>query len=266
MPRLAWLTDVHLNWLDFQQQAVFYAHIRQLRPDFLALGGDIAESGDVLYFLGTMATELHCPLAFVLGNHDFYYGSIPHIRQRVAALCREHPNLVYLTDADYVSLTPRIALMGHDGWADARAGNYDESNVVLADYGLIAELAGLNKEDRRQVLHALGDEAADHVRRVLPEAARSHEQVILLTHVPPLREACWHQGQVSDDHWAPHFTCQAVGEAILEIMPKFPDCRLTVLCGHTHSEGQTQPLPNVQILTGGAEYGQPRVTRTFELE
>lgn len=265
MPRLAWLTDVHLNWLDFQQQALFYAHVRSLRADFVVLGGDIAESGDVLYFLKTMAGDLHCPLAFVLGNHDFYYSSIHHVRQQVAALCREHANLTYLTASDYLSLTPRVALIGHDGWADGRAGDYAASNVVLSDYGLIAELAGLNKRERREVLHALGDEAARHVRRVLPLAAGSHDEVWLLTHVPPLREACWHEGRISDDHWAPHFTCQAVGEAILEIMPDFPDRRLTVLCGHTHSEGLAEPLPNVRILTGGAVYGQPRVTRTFEL-
>ena len=72
---------------------------------------------------------------------------------------------------------------------------------------------------------------------------------MLLTHVPPVREACWHEGQLSDDQWAPHFTCLAVGEAILDVMAGHPDKRLTVLCGHTHGQGETQPLPNVQILT-----------------
>jgi len=55
-----------------------------------------------------------------------------------------------------------------------------------------------------------------------------------------------------------------VGDAILEIMPQYPQRRLTVLCGHTHGEGVCQPLANVEILTGGAEYGRPAVARVFE--
>ena len=83
--------------------------------------------------------------------------------------------------------------------------------------------------------------------------------------MPPLREACWHEGAISDDQWSPHFTCQAVGTALVEIMRDHPDHRLTVLCGHTHGSGECAPLPNVHVLTGGAEYGRPAVNRLFEL-
>lgn len=48
-------------------------------------------------------------------------------------------------------------------------------------------------------------------------------------------------------------------------MPDYPDRQLTVLCGHTHGAGETRPLDNVLILTGGAEYGRPVVQRVFEL-
>ena len=89
---------------------------------------------------------------------------------------------------------------------------------------------------------------------------------MLLTHVPPLREACWHAGQISDDEWAPHFTCVATGEAILEIMATQPENRLTVLCGHTHGQGETQPLANVQVITGGADYGHPVIQRVLEFD
>jgi hypothetical protein len=118
--------------------------------------------------------------------------------------------------------------------------------------------------NRWGLLQALGDAAAKHVRQVLPQALDGNRQAILATHVPPLRDACWHQGQISNDEWAPHFVCMAVGEAILDVMRDRPDQRLTVLCGHTHGDGETWPLPNVQILTGGAEYGRPEVKRVFE--
>jgi 3',5'-cyclic-AMP phosphodiesterase len=88
---------------------------------------------------------------------------------------------------------------------------------------------------------------------------------MLLTHVPPLRNACWHEGRVSNDEWAPHFTCQAMGEAILEIMSGRPDRQLTVLCGHTHSAGECRPLPNLVIYTGQAKYEEPEIQRVFEL-
>ena len=79
----------------------------------------------------------------------------------------------------------------------------------------------------------------------------------MLTHVPPFREACWHRGQISDDDWLPHFACRAVGEVLVEAMAAHPECEMTVLCGHTHSPGEAQVLPNLRVLTGGAEYGRP---------
>jgi Icc protein len=52
----------------------------------------------------------------------------------------------------------------------------------------------------------------------------------------------------------------------MEIMSRHPDRKLTVLCGHTHGEGEWQMLDNLRVLTGGAEYGHPAVQRIFELE
>jgi hypothetical protein len=134
----------------------------------------------------------------------------------------------------------------------------------MNDFKLIAELKGRNKLDRWEVLPGLGDEAADHVRRVLPPALETYAEVVFLTHVPPFREACWHEGRISDDYWAPHFTCQAVGQAMMEIMRLHPERRLTVLCGHTHGSGETAPRHNLQVITGGAEYGNPQIAGVFE--
>jgi hypothetical protein len=156
--------------------------------------------------------------------------------------------------------------VGHDGWSDGRLGNYPRSLVKMNDYKLIMELTGLNKLDRWEVLKRLGDEAAEHLRRVLPPALETYREVALLTHVPPFREACWHEGRISDDDWAPHFTCQASGQAVLEIMRQHPDRRLTVLCGHTHGGGETAPLQNLHVITGGAEYGNPAIAKVFEFE
>jgi hypothetical protein len=90
--------------------------------------------------------------------------------------------------------------------------------------------------------------------------------VIVLTHVPPFRESCWYQGHVSNDEWLPFFACQAVGDALREIMTSRPHCRLTVYCGHTHNSGTAQVLPNLLVFTGAAEYGVPALSGVLEIE
>ncbi len=264
MTRVAWLTDIHLNFVAAGEVDRFLARVESERADWVLIGGDIAEAHDVAEYLTRIGSRLTARVAFVLGNHDFYRGSIARVRDTMTELCRDHPRMVYLNDVDVIELTPQVGLVGHDGWADARVGDYERSDVMLNDYLLVTELAGATKRQRRELLEALGDEAAAHVRRVLPLALTKHEHVMLLTHVPPLREACWHAGQISDDEWSPHFTCLAVGNAILEIMPDWPDRKLTVLCGHTHSPGECRPLPNVEILTAEAQYRSPAIQRTWE--
>lgn len=265
MKRVAWLTDLHLNFLRPPERADFLARVRAAEPDAVLISGDVGEARDVVAFLNQIALAWPCPVYFVLGNHDFYFGSISDVRTRVQSLCWEEPRMKYLTQCGVEELAPGVGLAGHDGWADAQFGDYERSTVMMNDYRLIAELAGYSKQSRQSALRAMGQEAAEHVRRQLAEALDRYADAFLVTHVPPFREACWHEGRISDDEWLPHFSCKAVGDAILEVMQPRPDRHLTVLCGHTHGAGETQPLPNVQVLTGGAVYGAPEIQRIFEL-
>src|SRR5581483_10373621 len=106
------------------------------------------------------------------------------------------------------------------------------SDVMLNDWGMITEFGGFDerKSDRLRKLRALGDEAAAHFRAVLPEALDRFRHVIVLTHVPPFKEACWHEGQISNDNWLPHFTCKAVGDVLKDAMAS-SDRQMTVYCG-----------------------------------
>jgi predicted MPP superfamily phosphohydrolase len=264
--RIVWLTDIHLNFVESAIVDQLLADIAAESPDAVLIGGDVGESPNVADYLSRIVSDVERPVYFVLGNHDFYRSSIPAVRESMRELCDGHGHLCYLTQSEPIALTSSVGLVGHDGWADARSGDYENSDVFLSDYALIAELAGHYDVDRRPTLTRLGDEAAHHIRDVLPIALEQFEQVFLLTHVPPLREACWHEGRVSDDNWAPHFVCQVMGETILEIMRNRPDRKLTVLCGHTHGAGEARPLENVHIITGGAVYGRPAITRIFELD
>ena len=148
MRRFAWCTDIHLNFAKPNALSEFLHRLRAAEPDLVLLGGDIAEATDVVHYLELLDRQLERPVYFVLGNHDFYFGSIRGVRDDVRALCARRSHLVYLTDAGVIELTERAALVGHDGWADARIGNYERSMIMMNDYKLIQELAGVNKEQR----------------------------------------------------------------------------------------------------------------------
>jgi hypothetical protein len=263
--RVVWLTDIHLNFLDAAAIDAFLRSVGEALPDAVLISGDIGEAHHLGQYLERIDQVLAAEVYFVLGNHDFYFGSIAGVRRIALDACQARPRLHYLTESGPIALTPEVGLIGHDGWADGRIGDYERSLVMMNDYKLIEELSGVTKMERLPLLHALGDAAADHIRCVLPEALQRFPRVVLVTHVPPWREACWHEGQISDDEWAPHFTCQAMGEAIVDVMASHADRELTVLCGHTHGDGETRPLPNVHCITGGADYGAPQITRVLEL-
>ena len=262
--RILWMTDLHLDFVSAAQVSEFLAQAAAQRPDAVLVGGDMGQSHNFDLYLAEMADAFSCPVYFVLGNHDFYGSSIAAVRARAAALANGS-KLGWLTRAGIVKLSAHTGLIGHDGWADGRLGSYATSSVMLNDYVLIEELARLDPAARLKVLNRLGDEAAAHLGRVLPAALARFGHVILLTHAPPFRAACWHEGRISNEEWLPHMTCQAVGEVLTMIMRQHPQKQLTVLCGHTHSSGEARPLKNVRVLTGGAVYGSPAVTQILEL-
>lgn len=259
MKHLVWVTDIHLNFISTASVETFCRRIADAEPDAVLVGGDIGEAPNVAAYLQSMAERLARPIYFVLGNHDFYHGSMVEVRQAMAALTRQSEWLRYLPECGVVELTEYTGLLGHDAWGDGRIGDYAGSGVLLNDYRLIKGLTGLSKAARLHQLNALGDEAAEHLRRVLPDALAQFQRVLVLLHVPPFREACWHQGHISDADWLSHFTCKAVGDVLYEAMSARTDRQMTVLCGHTHGAGTAQILPNLAVKTGGAEYGWPNL-------
>ena len=265
MKRIGWTTDIHLSVCDEEARHRFYKEIRDANLDQLWVGGDIGEADNIEDLLSELILAVGLPVSFVLGNHDFYFGSIQGVRTLADQLCDRFDQAVYLSHSSVREITPSVGLVGHDGWADGRIGNYETSMVMMHDYRHIKELAGLGKLERWNHMKEQGDLAAHHLYEVLPEAMEKYDQVYLVTHVPPMREACWYDGETADDEWAPHFTCKAVGEAILEIAADWGDTHLSVLCGHTHSPGVCQPASNVLIYTDGAEYEHPRLNRILEL-
>lgn len=263
MTRIGWATDIHLSVCDEGTRQRFYEKIRAANLDQLWLGGDIGEADNIENLLSELIVAVDTNVYFVLGNHDFYFGSIRSVRELADQLCERYQQAVYLSHSGVLEVTSHIGLVGHDGWADGRIGNYETSMVMMHDYRNIKELSGYGKFERWEYMKEQADRAADHLRNTLPEAMEKYDEVYLVTHLPPLRAACWYEGNTADDEWAPHFTCKAVGDAILEIAESYSS-KLTVFCGHTHSSGVCEPSHNVTIYTDGAEYENPRLSRILE--
>ena len=225
MKRIAWTTDIHLDFVqDSNQVERFCRDITETNPDIVLIGGDIAVAATVEESLLMLAKHLQRPIYFVLGNHDFYKGSIAGVRAKIAQLTKRASLLHWLSNSGVIELSPQTGLLGHDGWADGRLGNRIRSEVMLNDYFLIQEFVGLAPLPRFAKLSELGDEAARYLKRQLFSAVTRFPNLILLTHVPPFKEACWFEGQISDDDFLPHFTCSAVGDVLVEIMRAHPEC------------------------------------------
>jgi 3',5'-cyclic AMP phosphodiesterase CpdA len=259
MTRLAWLSDLHLDFLDSDAEvAALCRGVAGLDPDGVLISGDIGNAATLEHNLRLLETHLRRPVYFVLGNHDFYGGSISGVRREVEALCARSTWLHWLPAAGLVPLGNDTWLVGHDSWGDGRLGSGSHSPFILNDYYCIRDFQGLSIGNWFERMAALGDEAAAFLRDILPRGFESRRRMILVTHVPPFREAAWHLGRPSDDAAAPHFCCKAVGDVLVDVMTMRPECAMTVLCGHTHSPGVVQVLPNLEVRTAGAEYGSPR--------
>ena len=269
--RPAWATDIHLDHASEAARRRFCLAVND-QADALVVTGDIAESHTLGTALTALATLTERPVYFVLGNHDFYHGSVPGTRRRVGYVVDDTKGLVYLSQSGVVELAPRTALVGYDGWADGRLGDLDRSEVILNDFLLIDELRcwrdshTLDKPALRRVLGVLGDEAAGHLKGVLVPAAEKYPHVIVATHVPPFREAAWYEGRPSADDFLPFFSCKAVGDVLFEVAQLHPECQILVLCGHTHGGGQLQVAKNLRVLTAPAEYGKPRIEQVLQAE
>jgi 3',5'-cyclic-AMP phosphodiesterase len=257
--RLLWATDLHLDASSKTQYRLFFELFAAHDPDSILIGGDISNGIASFSHLQQLYKFIRKPIYFVLGNHDFYYGSITKTRALAHKLSDEQPEIHYLTDGGVVPLSAKTALIGHDGWSDARVGDFLNSPVMLNDYFLIEELKNIKPEERLYKLNQLGLEAADYAYNQLTIAFEKYERVILLTHVPPFEESCLYEGLPSNPEWSPHFVGQAMGEALEDLMSRYPLKQLLVLCGHSHWGQDIHILPNLRVITGHSEVGIPSI-------
>lgn len=261
--KLAWLTDIHLNFLEMEERNSFYEKILQSGSDGVLITGDIAEAPSLEGILNEMLAYINKPIYFVLGNHDYYRGSIQDVRVSIAKLSQTNPQLFWLGDSGIQKLGKSTILLGQDGWADGRLGDYQNSRVVLNDSRLIMDLfqeSLLGRFKLLEKMQQLADMDANRLENDLLKAIDyKPRKIVVLTHVPPFKEACTYQGRMSDDDWLPFFSSKATGDVLERTAERNQDIDFLVLCGHTHGKADVQILNNLTVKAGGAEYYRPEV-------
>ncbi|MCC9604104.1 metallophosphoesterase [Stieleria sp. JC731] len=263
--QLAWSSDIHLNHANFAAWDRWVAMHQRSELSGLLITGDLSEAEDVYFQLSRIAEEFNLPIYFVLGNHDYYGSSVAATRRMVTSMTRNQPSLVYLTDSAPLEITRNCYLVGDDGWGDATVGDYDNSPVRLNDFALIEDFYKIDPVNWRAKLSELGGDSASRLESKLRSIPPSAEVVHVATHVPPFREACWYNGQTTDDDWAPFFVCGHIGEVLRSFAEERPDAQVRVYCGHTHSCGVAKVRENLVVYTAGADYGEPKVERVISV-
>lgn len=268
--KLAWLTDIHLNFLNAYKREEFYQEIINTRSDGVLISGDIAEAPSIKDILQEMSNFVGKPVYFVLGNHDYYRGQVNAVQNEMIDLTKSNKHLFWLPASGYLQLNDSTFLVGQDGWADGRLGNYHDSKIMLNDSRMIADLFQEKLLGRFQLLakmQQLADHDAAQLRlQLIDTAMKQPERIIVLTHIPPFKEVCLHEGEISNDDWLPYFSSKATGEVLNNICMAYPDIHFLVLCGHTHDKAQYSPFPNLLVEAGHAKYNQPEIQKIILIE
>ena len=270
MQRLAWLTDIHLNFLDANARQHFYHNVAQVESDLVIISGDIGEAPSVELLLKEMQRCWRQRMYFVLGNHDFYKSGVQAVRNAMTELTDSQPSLQWLPQTAPVAITDDVVLLGQDGWADARHGDYDHSLMAMNDSRLIEKLRNARAQGSQSLkaaMQRLADEDAEQLENDIHQALAdcNPSQVIVVTHVPPFKEVCFHRGQSTGDDVIPFYTNKATGDVLLKAAKNNPLIEFNVLCGHTHGQAFYQPVDNLQVNVGGVRYGDPQIQAVWSV-
>ncbi len=261
--KLTWLTDIHLNFLDQKQRNYFYQEVIQTSSDAILITGDIAEAPTIISIMKEMDDAIRKPIYFVLGNHDYYHATVDDVRNAMKHLTETHNLLYWLPASGLQHLNQDTLLLGQDGWADGRLGDYYNSRLTLNDSKFIIDLfhqAIIGKNQLLDKMQQLADRDAKQLECNLEQALQRHpKKIIVLTHIPPFKEVCFHKGQACDENYLPYFSSKATGDVLMQIAEENPGIEFLTLAGHTHSDSAYKVLPNLMVKVGGAEYFKPAI-------
>jgi predicted phosphodiesterase len=265
------ITDAHFEFMSADNRREFYSKINQMDSDVLAITGDIGNSRTVKNYLTEMFKNVNAKLIYyVLGNHDYYGSSMALVTEK---LVRSYYSGEFC-DSSGIQIRPAWVkefgmegnnlIFGINNVADGKCGDLKKSNIYLNDYSYIEEY---NVQNYKEVIRNLGKISADQLDLRLGDYdLNSFENVIILMHVSPFREASLSpDGYPSSSFWAPHFVNFGCGEVLNKYASSSPDTNFIVLCGHTHTQSMYRHLDNLVVYAGKGEYEKAFISGVLEI-
>jgi len=267
--RLAFTSDLHLNFLDEKCVLEFIKQIQSTNCEALVISGDISDGNSVQYDLQLLEKQLQRKIFFVTGNHDVWGQSIKDMHEKLVKQHKSSSYLKYLNNMSYEMLTPNTAIVGHNCWYDARNGDVNGSSMLLSDWQAIKEFydisAMTHRQARVELCRKLADEGVLHIHNAIKQAVRYANNIFVVTHPVPFIEAHMFNAVRGDREAHPWFTCKSLGDMLLDASRAFPQVNFTILCGHTHGKCILQKTKNLTVYVAGAEYYKPGIEKVFEI-
>lgn len=277
MGKLVWCSDIHLDFIARDERDKFYAKINSeidsSGAERLLLTGDVSTGNFITIHLGELAESVKVPISFVLGNHDYYNTNIEWTRSIMEMMSLGDARLSYLPSANVVHLSDSTALVGHDGWYDARHGTH-VSRIVMNDWIKIANYAyngaianyRPNYDAILKLSRHFAEVGANHVASAVDAAAATHDKIIVATHFPPFVDAHVHDGKKAGDEHLPWYTSKVMGDTLLELAARHSDKKIEVYCGHTHAKKSVTIAHNLEVHVAGAEYNSPAIAGVIQFD
>jgi predicted MPP superfamily phosphohydrolase len=261
---LTWLTDLHLEFCSHRTRNQLYQDINQAPGEIVVITGDLSAGPHRLAQYTELAEQIRKPVYFVLGNHDRYGTTFASADALVGRVTRLFSHMIRLDGSQVIPLNGSVALVGVDGWADGLGGDGPATKARINDFYQILDFA---TEPEHRVFREMKERARKYSQALKPslfKALKQFQTIILATHVPPYEGAAWHEGLPSSPDYQPFFSSPTMGNLLKAAAAEYPEKRVLVLCGHTHSPGIYRH-GSILVITGGARYGYPEIAKTIHL-
>jgi 3',5'-cyclic-AMP phosphodiesterase len=262
---LTWLTDLHLEFCSHRTRNQLYQAINQAPGEIVVITGDLSAGPHRLAQYTELAEQIRKPVYFVLGNHDRYGTTFASADALVGRVTKLFSHMIRLDGSQVIPLNGSVALVGVDGWADGLGGEGPATKARINDFYQILDFA---TEPEHRVFREMKERARKYTQALKPslfKALKQFQTIIIATHVPPYEGAAWHEGLPSSPDYQPFFSSPTMGNLLKAAAAEYPEKRVLVLCGHTHSPGIYRH-GSILVITGGARYGYPEIAKTVHLD
>lgn len=245
---MLWLTDIHADKKSEKQLDELYHNINQLNPDLICITGDIADGEKAHLFLENLFTNTNRPIAFVLGNHDFYGWSMEDFQQQTTQFSHKNKGIIYLSDIEGLQFGNDNMIIGIDNWNDLTEYNLNEAPIRSWDFDHIEDFKGLSDQE---LINKSKELAAHSCKELEAKLQYAYEQGIknlyIAMHFAPYHSSHYYSQEIlNNEKHKYYWSCSPIGKIIDQFANEHPEIHITILSGHTHAKGEYQAKGNVE--------------------